>query len=179
MLTDCCKHLIRVILEQNKYKLHEIKNSIISFHKDNFEEKEFQELLNQYGFDIIKAKDLQTVELIKQAVIELIHYSNNVDSIVRKSEYLVQRLGMQYQVISRLFSKYEKITLEKYILLNKIERVKELLLQNELSLTEIAFIMDFSSVNHLSATFKKICGVTVSEYKKTPEFYKKTLEHLY
>lgn len=86
---------------------------------------------------------------------------------------------MQYQQISRLFSKYEGITLEKYILLHKIERVKELLLQNEYTLSKIAYLMDFSSVHHLSVTFKKICGVTVSEYKQNPAIYKKTLEHLF
>lgn len=179
MLTDCCKHLIRIILEQKNYEITELINSKISFYKENFEENDFRNTLNQYGFDIIKEKDLKTVELIKQAVIELVHYSNNADSIVRKSEYLVERLRMQYQQISRLFSKYEGITLEKYILLHKIERVKELLLQNEYTLSEIAYLMDFSSVHHLSVTFKKICGVTVSEYKQNPAIYKKTLEHLF
>jgi len=83
MLTDCCKHLIRIILEQKNYEITELINSKISFYKENFEENDFRNTLNQYGFDIIKEKDLKTVELIKQAVIELVHYSNNADSIVR------------------------------------------------------------------------------------------------
>lgn len=176
MLTDCCKHLINIVLTQNGYEIIELVSSKISFYKENFVEEEFCSILNKYGFSIIKDKDLQKVELIKQAVIELVHYSNNVDSIIRKSEYLVERLGMQYQQISRLFSKYEHITLERYILLQKMERVKELLLQNEFTLSEIAYFMDFSSVHHLSATFKKICGVTVSEYKKNPDKYKKSID---
>jgi len=178
LYTECCRHLVRLILTQEKYEIIEFKTFKISFYKDNFNEKEFVALLEKYGLGIIKNKELLIVEQIKQAVIELIYYSNNVDSIVRKSDYLVERLNMDYQKISRLFSKYEGITLEKYILLNKIERVKELILQNEYTLSEIAYIMDFSTVQHLSATFKKICGVKISEYKKNPEKFKKFINNL-
>ena len=87
-------------------------------------------------------------------------------------------MGMTYQQISKTFSKHENITLEKYIILHKIERTKELLISNEYTLSEIAFIMDFSSVHHLSNTFKKTAGVSVSEFKKAPLLYKKSIDSL-
>jgi len=151
---------------------------MISIAKPNFNEKELRIVLQENGFDIIKNHEDQIVEQIKQAVVELIHYSNNVDSIVRKSEYLVERLNMTYQQISRIFSKKNSITLERYMLLHKMERVKELVLQNEFTLSEIAYMMDFSSVHHLSATFKKITGITVTEFKENPAKYKKSIDKL-
>jgi AraC-like DNA-binding protein len=90
---------------------------------------------------------------------------NNVNSIVQKSDYLVEKLGMSYQKLSRLFSRQEGITLEKYIIQNKISRIKELLNQGEFSLSEIAYMMDYSSVHYLSKQFKDITGETVSLYK--------------
>ncbi|MCX7862091.1 MAG: helix-turn-helix domain-containing protein [Bacteroidales bacterium] len=168
----CCEHLLHLILTQHQYSIIELLPPKIVFEKENFNETEFEKLLIGFGFAILKDKDLIKVEKIKQAVAELIHYSNNVDSIVRKSDYLVERLRMPYQQISRIFSKHEGITLEKYILIQKMIKVKELILQNEYTLSEIAYMMDFSSVHHLSATFKKYCGITVTEFKENPEKFR-------
>jgi AraC-like DNA-binding protein len=125
--------------------------------------------LSQYGFEIIIDKDLILVNQIKQAVIELIHYMNNMNSVVRKSEYLVEKLGKSYSHLSRIFSKYEPLTLEKYIILQKIERIKNLILQNEYSLSEISYMMDYSSVQYLSNQFKKLTGYSVTEFKNNPQ----------
>jgi AraC-like DNA-binding protein len=104
---------------------------------------------------------------------------NNVDSVVRKSEYLVEMLGLSYQQLSKIFSKYESITLERYIILNKVERIKELILQDEYTLSEIAYMMDYSSVQYLSNQFKKETGYSVTEYKKLGLNLKKPVENLY
>jgi AraC-like DNA-binding protein len=140
------------------------------------EEKKFNEILNKYGFEIIKDRDQILVEEIKQAVIELIHYMNNMNSVVRKSEYIVEKLGKSYSHLSRVFSKHEPITLEKYIILQKIERIKELIDQDEYTLSEIAYMMDYSSVQYLSNQFKKITGYSVTEYKHDPEGKKNFLD---
>ena len=128
---------------------------------------------------LIKSREHKIIDQIKTAVIELIHHSNNVDSIVRKSEYLVEKLGLGYQQLSKLFSKHEDITLERYIILNKIERIKELIDSDEYSLSEIAYIMDYSSVQYLSNQFKKETGLSVSDYKKSDKSIKRTLDNLY
>lgn len=179
MLCSCCIKNLTNILKQNNYDIEFIYLGKISVSKQNFSEKELDKLLIDNGYGIIKDRYQQIIENIKQAVIELIHYSNNVDSIVRKSEYLVERLNMTYQQISKIFSRHYNITLERYILLHKIERVKELVMQNEFTLTEIAYMMDFSSVHHLSSTFKKIVGVTITEFKKQPEKYKISIDELF
>jgi AraC-like DNA-binding protein len=178
MLCNCCKELLSGILSAQGYEVQTIQPGKISFYKSGFNEKAFQALLRKHGFDLVYDVESQRVEQIKQAVVELIHYSNNVDSIVRKSDYLVERLNMTYQQISKIFSRHEKITLERYMLLHKMERVKELVMSNEFTLSEIAYMMDFSSVHHLSATFKKMVGVTVTDFKASPEKYKKAIDEL-
>lgn len=178
MLCHCCMNFLKIILHENHYQIQEITLGKISVSKEPFSESELQSLLQKYGFDIVKNREEIIVEKIKQSVIELIHYSNNVNSIIRKSDYLIEKLNMSYSNISRIFSKYNPYTLERYILLQKIERVKELILQDEYTLSEIAYMMDFSSIHHLSNTFKKITGVTMTEFKEHPELYKKDISLL-
>jgi AraC-like DNA-binding protein len=88
-----------------------------------------------------------------------------MNSVVRKSEYMVEKLGKSYSHLSRVFSRFEPITLEKYIIHQKIERIKDLIDEDELTLSEIAYMMDYSSVQYLSNQFKKITGYSVTEYK--------------
>jgi YesN/AraC family two-component response regulator len=137
-----------------------------------------EKLLEKHGMGLIKSREQQIVEQIKTAVIELVHESNNIDSILRKSDYLVEKLSMSYQQLSKIFSKHEDITLEKYIIKNKIERIKELIDSNEYSLSEIAYMMDYSSVQYLSNQFKKETGMSVSEYKKSAQKLKKGVDEL-
>ena len=129
--------------------------------------------------DIIEDKEEQLVEDIKVSVIELIHTLNNMNSIIRKSDYLVEKLRKSYQQLSKTFSAYESITLEKYIILQKIERIKELINQDDYTLSEISYMMDYSSVQYLSNQFKKITGVSVSVFKKSPSAHKKSLSNLF
>jgi len=116
------------------------------------------------------------VEKIKLSVIELVHLMNNVDSIARKSDYLVEKLGLSFQYLSKIFSAHEPITLEKFIILHKIERTKELIDSNDYTLSEIAFMMDYSSVQHLSTQFKNITGISVTEYKQSEYHDKKGMD---
>ena len=141
--------------------------------------EDIRNVLVGLGTDLIESREKRLVEEIKLAVIELIHHMNNVDSIVRKSEYLVEKIGLSYAYLSRIFSSQENITLEKYVILNKIERIKELIDQQEYTLSEIAFMMDYSSVQYLSSQFRLITGMTVSEYKESDRSSKKPLDRLY
>ncbi len=99
------------------------------------------------------------------AAIELIYFSNNANSLIRNSDYISERVQQPYSKISRVFSYVTATTLEKYLILLKIEKTKELLIHNELSLSEIAYQLGYSSVQYLSNQFKKITGFTVSQYR--------------
>jgi AraC-like DNA-binding protein len=171
--------LLQNILQQNNFVVQAIGFGFVEIEltKEKTED-EFLQVLKTENFEILQDKDKIKVEQIKQAVIELIHYMNNVDSIIRKSEYLIEKMQMSYQQISRLFSKYEDITLEKFIILHKIEKVKQLLENEDYTLSEISFMMDYSSVQHLSNQFKKITGYTVSEYKELKNKPKTPIENI-
>lgn len=135
-------------------------------------------MLKHYGFELIFSREEIIVDAIKVAVIELIHHLNNTDSIVRKSEYIVEKLGLSYQYLSKVFSEHEPHTLEKYIILQKIERIKHLIDNEELTLSEIAYLMDYSSVQYLSNQFKAITGITVSQYKDSDRSSKIPIDRL-
>ena len=136
------------------------------------------DMLRYYGFEIAYNREDRIVEQIKIAVVELIHDLNNVDSIVRKSDYIVEKLGLSYPYLSKLFSEHEHKTLEKYIIFQKIERIKHLIDTEDFTLSEIAYMMDYSSVQYLSNQFKAITGMTVSQYKTDPLRTKTGLDQL-
>lgn len=181
MMCHCCLRVIREELEKAGFVVNEIGIGMatITFPEEELTLEDARKVLNGLGTDLIESRELRLVEEIKQAVIELIHQMNNVDSMVRKSEYLVEKTGLSYAYLSRIFSSHENITLERFIILNKIERIKELIDQGEFTLSEIAFMMDYSSVQYLSSQFKHITGITVSEYKDSDRSSKKSIDQLY
>ena len=138
---------------------------IIKTHNENKDRKIVNKILTELGMSVIDSKDERIVMEIKQAVYELIFEMNNVDSIAKKSEYIVEKLGMNYQYLSKLFSKHEPVTLEKYIIQQKIERIKQLIIEGEYTMSEIAYMMDYSSVQYLSSQFRKETGMTLTEFK--------------
>jgi len=172
--------VVREELEKNHVRVEHIMlgEATISFDKSRISLNLIGEILKQSGFELILSREKKIVNKIKTTVVELIHHLNNMDSIVRKSDYLVEMLGLSYQQLSKIFSRHESITLERYIILNKIERIKELILLDEYTLSEIAYMMDYSSVQYLSNQFKKETGYSVSEYKKLDLNLKKPLEDL-
>lgn len=123
-------------------------------------------LLEQSGFELIDEKPRRIVEKIKTLLIDLIHYQSINDVKVNYSAYLSEQLHRDYSGLSTLFSSQEGITIEQYIIRQKIERVKELLTYDELSLSQIADELDYSSVAHLSNQFKKVTGQTPSQFKQ-------------
>lgn len=181
MVSNCCVVLLRERLESagiivNQVQLGQVK---ISYPRGSHNHDSVAGLIREIGLDVIEGREMIMVEKIKQAVIELIHHMNNVDSVVRKSDYLVEKLGYSYQYLSKTFSSLEPVTLERYIILQKIERIKQLIDNNEFTLSEIAFMMDYSSVQYLSNQFHKTTGMTVSEYKTSDRSSKKPIDKLY
>lgn len=177
MTSSCCIHLLRKELEIDGIEIHELKLGMLDLSIDparvtwSFVEK----LIESYGFEIIRNKEKILVEQIKQAIIELVH-NTTYNAMVRNSDYLVERFGMSYPYLSMLFSKHETTTLEKFTIYHKIEKVRELIEYGELSLSEIAFMMGYSSVQYLSTQFKSITGMSVTEYKSAGKFDRQGLD---
>lgn len=117
------------------------------------------------GLELLDDKRAILVEKIKTLIIELIHYTEELPK-VNYSNYLSEHLGYDYTYLANVFSEVKGITIQQFIIINKIERAKELLVYNELSLTEISYLLHYSSVAHLSNQFKKITGLSPSFYKE-------------
>lgn len=127
---------------------------------------EVRTALDKEGFELLEDRRKQTVDRIKSAIIELVHY--RVDRpAVTLSAYLADRLGMEYSALSKFFSDETGLTVERYFILQRVERVKELIFYGEMSLSEIARKMDYSSVAYLSTQFKSVTGMTPSQFKAT------------
>ncbi|MCD7971080.1 MAG: AraC family transcriptional regulator [Candidatus Azobacteroides sp.] len=134
-------------------------------------------MLLPFGFKLMDDKRKQLIEKIKNTVIELVHRNNSLLK-VNLSDYLTEKLPYSYTYLSNLFSEIENITIEKYFIAQKIERAKELLVYNELTLNQIADLLNYSGVAHLSAQFKKVTGLTPSHFKKIKENRRKPLDQL-
>ena len=125
---------------------------------------QFKENLLQCGFKLHEEKKCILVEKIKDSILEMIQYSENYP-IINSSHYLSKKLNHDYTYLANIFSEVTGITIQQYIILNKIEIVKELILLDNLNLTEISYKLNYSSVAHLSGQFKKITGLSPSSYK--------------
>ncbi|HCN84289.1 MAG TPA: AraC family transcriptional regulator [Sphingobacteriaceae bacterium] len=127
--------------------------------------EELNKALLKFGLELMDNKKSILIEKIKKVIVELIHYTDEPEKI-NFSDYLSEKLNHNYTYLANLFSEVVGINIEHYIIIHKIERVKELLVYDELSLTEISYKLHYSSVAHLSNQFKKITGLTPSHFKK-------------
>lgn len=129
------------------------------------------------GLEVMDDKKSMLIEKIKNVIIEMVHYSDELPKTTF-SHYLSEKLNYDYTYLSNLFSETEGTTIEHYILVHKIERVKELIIYGELNMTEIAFKLHYSSVAHLSNQFKKITGLTPSFFRSLKDKKRNVLENL-
>ena len=167
MVSLRCKVIVRLELEQ--MGLHfttvdlgevEIKEDLTSTQKSRLEAA-----LMKFGLELMEDKKSMLIEKIKNIVVEMIHYSDE-PPVWNFSSYLAEKLDYDYNYLSNLFSEVKGTTIEHFIISHKIERAKELLIYNELTLTEIAEKLHYSNVAHLSNQFKKVTGLTPSFFKK-------------
>lgn len=179
MVSLRCKMLVKSELEKLGLTcisvdlgMVEVKESVT---KEQLES--FSEALNKSGLELLDDKKNILVEKIKSVIIEMIHYSDEVPKM-NDSNYISEKLGLNYTYLSNLFSEVKGSTIQQYIIMHKIEKAKELLIYDELSLTEIAFILNYSSVAHLSNQFKKITGLTPTYFKTLKEKRINNLEDL-
>lgn len=167
-----CGRCIKVVQEELvKLGLHPLKIELgtVKLEEEQLTPKQLSELtevLNSLGFELLDSTRTRLIEQIKNAVISKIFYSENLDEKVNWSKLISDLCFHEYNYLSTLFSSVEGITIEQYIIRQKIERVKELLFYDELNLGEIANKLGYSSIAHLSAQFKKVTGQTPSLFKK-------------
>ena len=179
MVCSRCKMVVKD--ELIKFGLHpisvdlgevEIIEEINSLKKDKL-----NKILQSFGFDLIDDKKSKLIEKIKNTIVEQVHYSDEQLKI-NFSKHISQLLHHDYNYLSNLFSEVEGTTIEKYFILQKIEKVKELLTYDELSLSEIADRLGYSSVAYLSNQFKKQTGLTPTFYKSLKQNKRKNIENL-
>lgn len=137
----------------------------------------FNQHLKTFGFEIIDDRKSRLIGQIKSSIIEIVHQQNS-ELKSNLSDYLINKLHHDYTYLSNLFSEIEGTTIEKYFIAQKIEKVKELLVYDELSLSEIADQMNYSSVAYLSNQFKKVTGLTPTHFKNIKEEKRKPLDEV-
>jgi AraC-like DNA-binding protein len=138
---------------------------------------QLKEALQNSGLELLDDKKSILIEKIKNVICEMIHYSDEVPHI-NYSDYISEKLQYDYTYLSNVFSEVKGITIQQYIINHKIEKVKELLLYDELNLTEISYKMNYSSVAHLSNQFKKVTGLSPSFFKQLKQVRMGCLENL-
>jgi AraC-like DNA-binding protein len=141
------------------------------------EKTAFGEVLRQTGFELIDDRKTRMIEKIKNTIVELVHYTEE-QSNLKHSEYISRALNYDYPYLSKIFSEVEGVTIEHYIINQKIERAKELLMYDEHSLNEIAYMLGYSSVQHLSQQFKKVTGLNATHFKRLKENSRKPLDKI-
>lgn len=140
--------------------------------------KEIEKELDRFNFGLISDADAETAEKIKIALIELLDSKKTEDEEVVLSDYLAKKLNKNYASLSRIFSRKEEITIEKYFIRLKIEKAKEHVEYGELSFSEIAYRLGYKNLQHLSRQFKEITGMSMSEYQKLQEAGRKSLDQI-
>ena len=167
MVSIRCKMIVKSVLES-----FGLKHGIVDLGEveimDNISSEQWNQLkiaLLKSGLELMDDKKAILIQRIKNLVIEMIHYADELPKS-KNSVYISEKLNHDYTYLANLFSEATGITIEHYIIIHKIEKVKELLLYDELNLTEISYKLNYSSVAHLSNQFKKITGLTPSFFKK-------------
>jgi len=179
-----CPRCIRVVTEELK-KLDvkiisvELGEVVTEKVKSELPLGQISEVLNENGFELIQDSRVKIIEKIKKGIISVIYEYDNEDlKKLNFSEYLSKNIGKDYTYLSSLFSKSEGITIEHYIIMQKIERAKELLKYGEFTFSEIAYKLGYSSVQHLSRQFKQVTGMTSSQFKNTFKNLRKPINEI-
>jgi AraC family transcriptional regulator len=135
--------------------------------------------LQKQGFELVRDAEEELVEEIRRTIIELVHHLPFKSSqVIPYSEYLAKKIGKSYSSLSSIFSKHNGITIEKYAILQKIEKAKELIEYGELTFAGIAYELGYKSAQHLANQFKTVTGMSMSDYKRLPKSRRKHLDSI-
>ena len=179
MVCDRCIAAVKQLLDELKLPFAELQLGEVNLLKtpSKVQMKSLRNRLNQLGFEMLGDEKMRIIDQIKTAIIKYVHYGIG-DQKFKFSNLLASKLHKDYSSLSKLFSETEGITIEKYMINQKIEKVKELIVYDELSLTEISYKLGYSSVAHLSSQFKKATGLSPTHFKKVPGLRRKTIDSL-
>ena len=179
MVSLRCKMMVQEELKKLGIKHASIDLGMVEIPENVSKEQREQFSINllKSGLEVLEDKKSILIEKIKNVITEMIHYSEKLPE-VNYSEYISEKLDLNYTYLSNIFSEVLGITIQQYIIIHKIERVKELILYDELNLSEISYKLHYSSPAHLSNQFKKITGTTPSFYKKMKLKRSKNLENM-
>lgn len=179
MVCSRCKMVVKAEIEKIGLQPVSVELGEVEI-KNKLADEELRQLntsLKALGFELMDDKKVQTIEKIKNTIVKLVHHSND-DYKTNLSAYITSQVHQDYNYLSNLFSEVEGTTIEKYFITQRIEKVKELLVYNEMSLSEIANQLGYSSVGYLSNQFKKITGLTPSYFKSLKEHKRRNIEEL-
>lgn len=179
MVSLRCKMVVKAELKNLGIHFTSVELGVVEIMGDlspQKREKLKQELLES-GLELMEDKKAMLIEKIKIVITEMIHYNDELPK-VNYSEYISTVLGYDYTYLANIFSELKGVTIEHYIIAHKIEKVKELILYNELNLTEISYRMNYSSVSHLSTQFKKVTGLTPTFFKNMVVKKRNTLDNV-
>lgn len=179
MVCNRCIKVVKEELEMLGLKITSMELGEVNISGEHIPLEKIRNVLEENGFELIEDKKALSINKIKSLIIGLVRNDRLEGLNMNLSEYLEKNLEMDYQYLSSLFSSVENVTIEHYLILQKVERAKELLKYNELTLSEIAFRLGYSSVQHLSSQFKKVTGFTASEFKSLTKNYQKPLDKVH
>jgi AraC-like DNA-binding protein len=180
MVCPRCIMAVKDILDKLNIEYIDVRlgEAIISQPKSSIDIQTLKNELEAIGFELIQDQQVQYVEKIKSLIIDLIRNPEENKNPYNYSRFISDQIGKDYHYLSKLFSEKEGITIEKYLILQRIEYVKELLIYNEYNLSEIADKLNYSSVSHLSNQFKQVTGFSPTEFKKMQDKDRRTLDEI-
>jgi AraC family transcriptional regulator len=180
MVCNRCIKAVQEELEELDFTIKSIDlgEVVLNEEVDSGAREQISHTLAENGFELINDNKGWIINRIKTLIIEYIHYDKEKPGYINLSDFLSSELNHDYSYLSHLFSMVEGKTIEKYLILQRIEKVKELLVYDELTLNEISYKLGYSSVAHLSRQFKEVTGLTPSYYKKVREEKRKPLDQL-
>lgn len=179
MVSLRCKILVTQELEKLGLDKAVVELGMVELWTDITDEKRalLKASLLKSGLELLDDKKSILVDRIKNVIIDMVHYSDELPQ-TNYSDYISEKLGYDYTYLANTFSEVKGITIQQFIIIHKIEKVKELILYDELNLSEISYKLHYSSAAHMSNQFKKITGFTPSFYRKIKEKRKSNLENL-
>ena len=179
MVSLRCKMVVKAAAEELKIPYTTLELGFIEVNEKLSESvlEAFKKKLLSAGLEVLDDKKSILIEKIKNVVIEMVHYADEFPK-VNFSNYLSEKLGYDYTYLSNLFTEVKGTTIQEYIIMHKIEKAKELIMYNEMSIADIAYTLNYSSAAHFSTQFKKVTGLTPSFFKKLKKQRESDLEDL-
>lgn len=181
MVCDRCIRVVKYEIEKLGYKVLKIKLGEATINSsEEIDFNRINDVLRNNGFELLDNKQFKLIEKIKIFIIEYIQQqSEGLGNQEKLSDYISRKMGYSYQYLSNLYSSLESHTIENYIITQRIEKAKELLVYNQLTLSEISYRLGYSSVQHLSSQFKKVTGFTPTKFKKLKYKKRVSLDKVY